>query len=135
MSQNERQSLLREETQHFIHHSTELKLPRWKGASWLFLENTFERFGYYGIRAVLLLYLRDMLGYDNDSSTIWYHLFTTLTYVWPLILATIADSGLGKYKMIAIAISVKGQQSLFKSIKIGTSNLIMLYIQIKSTSL
>lgn len=86
--------------------SEEQKLPRWKSASFLFVENTFERFGYYGIRAVLLLFLRDMLGYDDDASTIWYHIFVTLTYVWPLFIATLADSGLGKFKAIAVALSV-----------------------------
>ena len=105
---------------HFIFFS-ELELPRWKGASFLFAENTFERFGYYGVRAVLLLFMRwkiikikisiilalhsrDMLGYDDNMSTVLYHVFVTLTYVWPLFLAILADSGLGKRNTIAIAL-------------------------------
>ena len=100
---------------------SELELPRWKGASFLFAENTFERFGYYGVRAVLLLFMRwkiikikisiilalhsrDMLGYDDNMSTVLYHVFVTLTYVWPLFLAILADSGLGKRNTIAIAL-------------------------------
>ena len=30
---------------------------------------------------------------ETFSATIWYHLFVTLTYVWPLVLAITADSG------------------------------------------
>ena len=52
--------------------------PGYKSAGFLFGENLFERFAYYGIRAVLVLYLKDMLGYSDDMSTIIYHLFTTL---------------------------------------------------------
>lgn len=45
--------------------------PKWKGASWLFAENTAERFAYYGMRAVLILFMKDVLDYDDDTATIW----------------------------------------------------------------
>ena len=44
--------------------------PRWKSASFLFAENTLERFGYYGVRSVLILFLRDMLAYDDDTGKV-----------------------------------------------------------------
>jgi len=80
--------------------------PRWKSASFLFAENTLERFGYYGVRAVLILFLRDMLAYSDDDATLWYHVITTLSYIWPLGFAIAADSGFGKTKAIAFGLVV-----------------------------
>ena len=45
-----------------------------------------------------------------------YHAFTTLTYIWPLILAIVADSFLGKYKTILIAICVYVTGAILASI-------------------
>jgi dipeptide/tripeptide permease len=45
--------------------------PRWKSASWLFAENTAERFAYYGLRSVLILFLKDILDYSDDDATVW----------------------------------------------------------------
>ena len=81
------------------------EFEHWKAASFIFAENTFERFGRYGLRAILLLYLRDMLDFDRDKSTMLYHLFIMLTNLWPLVFAVIADSGLGRYRMISILLS------------------------------
>uniref|UniRef100_F6VJT7 Solute carrier family 15 member 2 n=1 Tax=Ciona intestinalis TaxID=7719 RepID=F6VJT7_CIOIN len=59
-----------------------------------------ERFSYYGMRSVLLLYLRDYLHWDDDTSTAVYHAFTVLAYLFPLVGAIVADSYWGKYKTI-----------------------------------
>uniref|UniRef100_H2Y7Q2 Solute carrier family 15 member 2 n=1 Tax=Ciona savignyi TaxID=51511 RepID=H2Y7Q2_CIOSA len=59
-----------------------------------------ERFSYYGMRSVLLLYLRDYLHWDDDTSTSVYHAFTVLAYLFPLLGAIVADSYWGKYKTI-----------------------------------
>ena len=80
--------------------------PRWKSASFLFAENTLERFGYIGARSILILFLRDMLLYDDDTATVWYHIVTTLSYIWPLVFAIVADSGLGKTKAISIGLII-----------------------------
>ena len=47
-----------------------------------------------------------MLSYDDDTATIWYHVITTLSYIWPLGFAIVADSGLGKTKSIAFGLIV-----------------------------
>uniref|UniRef100_H2Y7Q1 Major facilitator superfamily (MFS) profile domain-containing protein n=1 Tax=Ciona savignyi TaxID=51511 RepID=H2Y7Q1_CIOSA len=52
------------------------------------------------MRSVLLLYLRDYLHWDDDTSTSVYHAFTVLAYLFPLLGAIVADSYWGKYKTI-----------------------------------
>ncbi|TGZ35407.1 solute carrier family 15 member 2 isoform X1 [Temnothorax longispinosus] len=65
------------------------------------ISNEFcERFCYYGMRTVLSLYLFNMLGYSEDTSTIIYHVFTCFVYFFPLLGAIISDSWLGKFNTI-----------------------------------
>ncbi|XP_021037637.2 solute carrier family 15 member 1 [Mus caroli] len=59
-----------------------------------------ERFSYYGMRALLVLYFRNFLGWDDDLSTAIYHTFVALCYLTPILGALIADSWLGKFKTI-----------------------------------
>lgn len=50
------------------------------------------------ILAVLVLYLTSILQYDEDESTIIYHLTVFLAYFSPLFGAILSDSFLGKFK-------------------------------------
>ncbi|NWV66630.1 S15A1 protein, partial [Malurus elegans] len=59
-----------------------------------------ERFSYYGMKAVLTLYLTYFLRWDENVATIVYHSFAALCYLTPLLGAIIADSWLGKFKTI-----------------------------------
>ncbi|KAJ8012718.1 hypothetical protein DPEC_G00045800 [Dallia pectoralis] len=59
-----------------------------------------ERFSYYGMRAVLVLYFRYFLKFDDDLATSIYHIFVALCYLTPIMGAIIADSWLGKFKTI-----------------------------------
>nr|AET36827.1 slc15A1 protein [Ctenopharyngodon idella] len=59
-----------------------------------------ERFSYYGMKAVLALYFKYFIGWDNDLSTTIYHTFVALCYLTPIMGAIIADSWLGKFKTI-----------------------------------
>ncbi|XP_069746641.1 solute carrier family 15 member 1-like isoform X2 [Narcine bancroftii] len=59
-----------------------------------------ERFSYYGMRAVLVLYFRYFLRWDEDLATAIYHGFVALCYFTPILGAIIADSWLGKFKTI-----------------------------------
>ncbi|KAM9192483.1 solute carrier family 15 member 1 [Dugong dugon] len=64
-----------------------------------------ERFSYYGMRAILVLYFTRFLGWDDDLSTTIYHTFVALCYLTPILGALIADSWLGKFKTI-MALSI-----------------------------
>ncbi|XP_036749676.1 solute carrier family 15 member 1 isoform X3 [Manis pentadactyla] len=59
-----------------------------------------ERFSYYGMRAILILYFRRFIGWDDNLSTAIYHTFVALCYLTPILGALIADSWLGKFKTI-----------------------------------
>ncbi|NWU73611.1 S15A1 protein, partial [Pterocles burchelli] len=59
-----------------------------------------EWFSYHGMRAVLVLYFKYFLQWDNNLSTAIYHTFMALSYLTPILGALIADSWLGKFKTI-----------------------------------
>ncbi|XP_074920796.1 solute carrier family 15 member 1 [Chelonoidis abingdonii] len=64
-----------------------------------------ERFSYYGMRAVLVLYFKYFLHWDDNLSTAIYHTFVALCYLTPILGAIVADSWLGKFKTI-ISLSI-----------------------------
>ena len=67
------------------------------------LGNEFcERYAYYGMRSILVLFLTSFLGFDKDTGTVIYHIFAALCYFFPLIGGIIADSYWGKFKTIFI---------------------------------
>ncbi|XP_056012764.1 solute carrier family 15 member 2-like isoform X2 [Ostrea edulis] len=79
------------------------------------LGNEFcERFSYYGMRAVLILYLTKWLGFSEDVGTSIFHSFVMLCYFSPLLGAILADGYIGRYKTI-----------LFVSLLYATGNLVM----------
>ncbi|XP_053950502.1 peptide transporter family 1 isoform X1 [Anastrepha ludens] len=65
------------------------------------ISNEFcERFNYYGLRTILVLYLTTKLHYDKDTATVLFHVFSMLVYLFPLVGAIVADSWLGKFRTI-----------------------------------
>ncbi|XP_031438945.1 solute carrier family 15 member 1b [Clupea harengus] len=59
-----------------------------------------ERFSYYGMRAVLVLYFTYFLRWDENTAISIYHTFVALCYLTPIMGAIVADSWLGKFKTI-----------------------------------
>lgn len=60
----------------------------------------WERFSYYGMRALLILYLIDHFGLGERSAYLVYGTYTSLVYVTPLIGGVLADRWLGYRKAI-----------------------------------
>ncbi|XP_041115916.1 solute carrier family 15 member 1-like [Polyodon spathula] len=52
------------------------------------------------MRAVLVLYFRYFLQWDDNTATSIYHTFVALCYLTPILGAVVADSWLGKFKTI-----------------------------------
>ncbi|CAI6367983.1 unnamed protein product [Macrosiphum euphorbiae] len=75
-----------------------LKYP--KSIWFIVLNELCERFTYYGMRTVLVLYLTTILKFDGEDSTIIYHSFVFLAFFMPLPGAILADSYWGKFKTI-----------------------------------
>ncbi|XP_077997933.1 solute carrier family 15 member 2-like [Glandiceps talaboti] len=59
-----------------------------------------ERYCYYGMKAILILYFTEILLMSNDSATSLYHTFVMLCYLSPIGGAMISDGFWGKYKTI-----------------------------------
>ncbi len=66
-----------------------------EGLYWLFAAEMWERFCYYGMRALLLLYLVKSLAMGDDKGFAVYGAYTALVYTMPVIGGRLADSILG----------------------------------------
>ncbi len=91
-----------------------------KGLYLLFFTEMWERFSYYGMRAILILYLTKKLfegglGMDPAQATLLYGYFTGLVYFTPLIGGWLADKYIGKRNAITIGgiTMMLGQFALF----------------------
>lgn len=76
-----------------------------KGLSTLFFTEMWERFSYYGMRAILVLYMvatvdRGGLGLDDVTATAIYGLYTMFVYLLALPGGWLADNFLGQRKAI-----------------------------------
>jgi len=83
-----------------IEDENEEEIPYPKGV-FLIVGNEFcERLSYYGMKAILGIYLHQKLHFTEDRSTVIYHTFAMLCYFTPVFGAMIADQLLGKFKTI-----------------------------------
>ncbi len=101
-----------------------------KGLYLLFFTEMWERFSYYGMRAILILYLTKKLmegglGMDEKDATLLYGYFTGFVYFTPLIGGWLADRYLGKRLAVTIGgiTMMLGQFTLF-----GLNSTMGLYI-------
>ncbi|MDD5250012.1 MAG: peptide MFS transporter [Rhodocyclaceae bacterium] len=65
------------------------------GLKVIFLTEMWERFSYYGMRALLVLYLVKSLGYGRADALELYGTYTGLVYLTPLVGGYLADKYLG----------------------------------------
>ena len=68
----------------------------------LFFTEMWERFSYYGMRALLVLYLVSSQNYSESDALHIYAVYTGLVYLTPLIGGYLADRFLGSQKAIFI---------------------------------
>ncbi len=66
----------------------------------LFTTEAMERFGYYGMRALLTLYLADHFLFNDSTTTSLYGGFTALVYLTPLVGGLLADRYLGSKRSV-----------------------------------
>ena len=91
-----------------------------KGLYLVFLTGMWERFSYYGMRGILMLYLTKTwleggLAFDKATASLIYGFATGLTYFTPLIGGWIADNFLGQRKSVLLGgfIMFLGEAALF----------------------
>ena len=90
---------------------TDLKMPA--GIPYIIGNEAAERFSYYGMRCILIIfmtqYLLDDLGkpqFTELQAMVWYHIFVAACYLFSILGAITADVFLGKYKTIKIFSSI-----------------------------
>lgn len=71
-----------------------------KGLAILFFTEMWERFSYYGMRGLLVLYLTQHFLFSDEKSSIMYGAYTALVYVMTIIGGTLADRYLGQRKAV-----------------------------------
>jgi POT family proton-dependent oligopeptide transporter len=88
-----------------------------KGLYILFFIEMWERFSYYGMRAILMLFMTKALLLDSEFASGLYGNYTGLVYLTPLIGGYISDRYWGNRKSIFVGgiIMAIGQFSLFAS--------------------
>ena len=82
------------------------KMP--KGIKYIVGNEAAERFSYYGMKTILVIFMTKYLMDSNGNYAVmsreealsWYHLFGTANYAFPILGALLADTLLGKYKTI-----------------------------------
>lgn len=86
---------------------TEEWFTKFPKATWpILITELAERFSYYGIKTVLVLYLTKELMFNKADGKSIYHAFSMTSYFTGVIGAMIADSWLGKYRTIAYTLFV-----------------------------
>jgi POT family proton-dependent oligopeptide transporter len=83
-------------------NKTENSLKHPKGLYVLFATEMWERFNYYGMRAVLVLFMTKALLFDKAFASSLYGSYTGLIYLTPLIGGFVADKFWGNRKSIII---------------------------------
>src|SRR5262249_29691763 len=68
----------------------------------LFFTEMWERFSYYGMRAILILYMLNNLKWSQSESSSVYKWYTSLVYLTPLLGGFLADRFLGNKRAVLI---------------------------------
>ncbi len=100
---------------------TKVKTGHPKGLYFLFFTEMWERFSYYGMRAIFILFMtKILLMKDADASQI-YGSYTGLVYLTPLLGGYLCDKFLGNRRSIVIGglLMALGQFCMFLSASAG----------------
>ncbi len=73
-----------------------------RGLGLLFMAEMWERFSYYGMRALLVLYLVNSLQWDKARAAGLYGTYTMLVYLTPMIGGYLADRYIGTHRSLLL---------------------------------
>jgi len=82
-------------------YDTKTILGHPRGLFVLFFAEMWERFSYYGMRALLIFYLTQHWLFSDERSSIIYGAYTALVYITPVLGGYLADRYLGQRKAVA----------------------------------
>ena len=81
-------------------YDTKTFLGHPRGLFVLFFAEMWERFSYYGMRALLIFYLTQHWLYSDEESGVIYGAYTALVYITPVVGGYLADRYLGQRKAV-----------------------------------
>jgi POT family proton-dependent oligopeptide transporter len=104
-----------------IAHEADMPKGHPKGLYVLFATEFWERFSYYGMRAIFVLFMTDKLLFDKAYASNIYGSYTGLVYLTPLIGGYVADRYWGNRKSIFVGgiLMALGQFVLFACATVG----------------
>lgn len=77
-----------------------------KGLTVLFLTEMWEKFSFYGMRAMLVYYMTKQLLMEQGQASLVYGLYTAFVYFTPIIGGYVSDRWLGRRKAVIIGGSI-----------------------------
>jgi POT family proton-dependent oligopeptide transporter len=99
-----------------------------RGLYTLFFTELWERFGFYMVSTILVLYLSKGLSYSDDSAYLLYGAFSSMLYLMPVVGGYIADRFIGFRQSVALGgvlfligyalMSIPGERWLFMGLSI-----------------
>ena len=72
-----------------------LKLKQPKAFYFIFFLELWERFGYYGMQALLVLYMSKVFLFSDDAAYETFAVFSALAYLTPMLGGYVGDQLLG----------------------------------------
>jgi proton-dependent oligopeptide transporter, POT family len=81
-------------------YDTKTFLGHPRGLFVLFFAEMWERFSYYGMRALLIFYLTQHWLFSDEASSVIYGAYTALVYITPVLGGYLADRYLGQRKAV-----------------------------------
>ena len=75
---------------------SQTKIPYPKSIPFILTTEFCERFSYYGMRAILVLFVSNVIGFSDTNASMLFHGFTVVAYITPIFGAILADSYFGK---------------------------------------
>lgn len=73
-----------------------------RGLTILFLTDMWEKFSYFGMRALLIYYMTKQLLMDQQQASLIYGLYTAFVYFTPIFGGIITDRWLGRHRAVII---------------------------------
>ena len=104
-----------------MEQTTAIKTGHPKGLYFLFFTEMWERFSYYGMRAIFILFMTKVLLMKDTEASEIYGSYTGLVYLTPLLGGYLCDKFLGNRRSIIIggALMALGQFLMFLSASAG----------------
>ncbi|UEG50483.1 peptide MFS transporter [Ferruginibacter lapsinanis] len=105
-----------------------------KGLYFLFVTEMWERFSYYGMRAIFILFMTKVLLLSDASASNIYGSYTGLVYLTPLLGGYLCDRYLGNRRSIIIGglLMAIGQFFMFLSATAGADGIALMWIGLTS---